>query len=152
LKTSLLPFLLGFVFLAGCRTGRAPVPSQPAPRPDLTELREAVWETELAFAATMADRDHDAFVSFLDEETVFFSGQQPLRGRAAVARAWLPFFQGSTAPFSWEPDVVEPLSSGELALSTGPVLAPDGSRIGRFNSIWRWNGTAWRIVFDRGED
>ena len=122
------------------------------PHPDPAALREAVRRTELAFARTMADRDPEAFASFLDEEAVFFSASGPLRGKAAVATAWRDaYFQEAEAPFSWEPDTVEVLASGDLALSSGPVRAPNGEQVGRFNSIWRWNGEAWRIVFDRGE-
>jgi ketosteroid isomerase-like protein len=107
--------------------------------------------TEQAFAKTMADRDHEAFTSFLAEETVFFGGQGEIRGKAAVAAAWKPFFEGPTAPFSWQPDSVAVLESGTLGLSSGPVNAPDGTRIGTFNSVWRReaDGT-WKIVFDRG--
>ena len=99
----------------------------------------------------MADRDHAAFVSFLAEETVFFSGKGPLRGKKAVADAWKAFYEGAKAPFSWEPDAVEVLDSGRLALSSGPVHDPDGKRVGTFNSVWRREADGqWRIVFDKG--
>ena len=45
----------------------------------LESLTRQVEDTERAFAKTMADRDLEAFESFLAEETVFFSGQTPLR-------------------------------------------------------------------------
>jgi ketosteroid isomerase-like protein len=106
---------------------------------------------ELAFASTMADRDLDAFLTFVSPEAIFFNGDQPLRGRAAVTEAWSAFFEGEQAPFSWRPDVVEVLESGSLALSSGPVFDPDGQQIGRFNSIWRKDADGqWRVVFDRG--
>jgi len=106
---------------------------------------------ESAFAATMADRDLDAFVGFLDAETVFFAGPTELRGAEAVEKAWAPFFEGEAAPFSWQPEVVSVLDSGSLGLTSGPVLDPDGNRIGTFNSIWRLNADGvWKIVFDRG--
>lgn len=106
---------------------------------------------ETAFAATMADRDLDAFASFLDEETVFFTGPTELRGAEAVTEAWAPFFATETAPFSWRPVVVSVLDSGTLGLTSGPVFDPEGNRIGTFNSIWRRNPEGvWRIVFDRG--
>lgn len=98
----------------------------------------------------MADRDHAAFVSFLAEETVFF-GKAPLRGKKAVADGWKAFYEGAKAPFSWEPDAVEVLDSGRLALSSGPVHDPDGKRVGTFNSVWRREADGqWRIVFDKG--
>ena len=105
---------------------------------------------ERSFASTMADRDHAAFTSFLSEEAVFFTGETPARGKHAVAAAWRPFFDGP-APFSWEPDLVEVLESGSLALSTGPVYGPTGDVVGRFNSIWRRESSGqWRVVFDKG--
>lgn len=122
-----------------------------AQRPDPGQLRQQVEDTERAFAATMADRDHNAFTSFLSEETVFFSGEAPLRGKQQVADAWKPYFEGPDAPFSWEPQQVEVLDSGTLALSSGPVLDPDGKLIATFTSIWRLDASGnWRIIFDKG--
>ena len=114
-------------------------------------LREEVLATERAFAKTMADRDHGAFVSFLAAEAVFFSGEQPLRGAEAVAAWWRKYYEGREAPFSWEPAQVEVLDSGTLALSTGPVRDPSGKTVATFTSIWRREGPGkWRIVFDKG--
>jgi ketosteroid isomerase-like protein len=106
---------------------------------------------EIAFATSMADRDLDAFLSFVASEAVFFSGNQPLRGRDAVRAGWAPLFEGPTPPFSWRPDVVEVLASGALAFSSGPVTGADGEVVGRFNSIWRKDPDGvWRVVFDKG--
>ena len=106
---------------------------------------------EIAFAKTMADRDLEAFLSFVSDEAVFFNGNEPLRGRDAIARAWAPFFDGADAPFSWHPDLIEVLESGGLALSSGPVRDVSGAEVGRFNSIWREDADGhWRVVFDKG--
>lgn len=114
------------------------------------ELREQVRQAESGFARTMAERDHAAFVSFLAEEAVFL-GRTALRGRAAVAAGWKPFYQGAEAPFSWEPETVEVAESGTLALSSGPVRDPRGTRVGTFNSVWRREKDgAWKVVFDKG--
>ena len=122
-----------------------------AQQPDPGQLRQQVEDTERAFAATMADRDHNAFTSFLSEETVFFSGEAPLRGKQQVADAWKPYFEGPDAPFSWEPQQVEVLDSGTLALSSGPVRDPDGKLVATFTSIWRLDASGnWRIIFDKG--
>jgi ketosteroid isomerase-like protein len=118
-----------------------------AETPAVTELRA----TEVAFAATMASRDHEAFVSFLADEAVFYAGDAELRGKESVAAAWKAFFSGPDAPFSWRPEVVTVLESGGLGLTSGPVLDPQGQRIGTFNSVWRRVPDAgWEIVFDRG--
>jgi ketosteroid isomerase-like protein len=114
-------------------------------------LEQQVADTERAFAKTMADRDHAAFTRFLADDTVFFSGPVPLRGKAAVAAGWKRFYEGAQAPFSWRPDKVEVLDSGELALSTGPVFDPDGKPVASFTSVWRQvSPGVWRIVFDKG--
>jgi ketosteroid isomerase-like protein len=123
-----------------------------APRPaPSADLRQQVWDTELAFADTMARRDHAAFTAFLSEEAIFFGGAEPLRGKRAVAEGWAPYFDGPAAPFAWEPDTVEVLASGDLALSSGPVIGPNGEQVGRFNSIWRLEPDGWRVVLDKGE-
>ena len=106
---------------------------------------------EIAFAKTMEDRDLDAFLTFVSPEAIFFNGNEPLRGRDAIARGWASFFEGAAAPFSWQPDVVEVLESGRLALSSGPVRGASGEEVGRFNSIWRKDADGqWRVVFDKG--
>jgi len=114
-------------------------------------LREQVRARERAFAKTMADRDHAAFQSFLADEAVFFGRAGATRGKAAVAAEWKPLFESPAAPFSWDPETVEVLDSGTLAISSGPVKRPDGTRSGTFNSIWRREKDGvWRVVFDKG--
>jgi len=115
------------------------------------ELAKQVRDTETAFAQTMAARDFEGFVSFLSNETVFFGGKSILRGKAAVAAAWKPYFVGPDAPFFWGPEKIEVLDSGTLALSTGPVYTPDGKQSGTFSSIWRREAEGkWKIIFDKG--
>lgn len=114
------------------------------------ELKEQVRMAETAFAKTMADRDHAAFVSFLAGEAIFV-GRSARRGKAQVAEGWRPFFEAKAAPFSWAPEAVEVLDSGTLALSSGPVFDPTGKRSGTFNSVWRREKDGrWRIVLDNG--
>jgi ketosteroid isomerase-like protein len=132
------------LLLSGCAL-------QPAAAPEV--LKQQVADTERAFARTMAQRDHAAFTTFLAEETVFFAGDKPLRGKAAVAAAWKPMYEKPEAPFSWEPATVEVLDSGTLALSSGPVRNAAGEQVATFTSIWRQEAPGvWRIVFDKGCD
>ena len=113
-------------------------------------LQQQVIETERAFARSMAERDFEAFLSFLSDEAVFVD-ETPLRGKQNVAAHWKKYYQPPQAPFSWEPRLVEVLESGNLALSTGPVYNADGKHIASFNSVWRQEQPGvWRIVFDIG--
>ena len=117
---------------------------------DLTTLEAEVRTAEQAFAKTMADRDHAAFVSHLAEDAVFI-GREPLRGRDAVAAGWKAYYEGPQAPFSWAPELVVVSAGGTLALSSGPVHDPSGERVGTFNSTWRRDPDGrWRVVFDKG--
>ncbi len=122
-----------------------------SPPPGAADVREQVAAAERAFARTMATREHAAFAAFLSAEAVFVSGDRPLRGAAEVAAAWRTYFEGPEAPFSWEPEVVEVLSSGKLALTSGPVRNAAGRRTATFTSVWRLESDGrWRIVFDKG--
>ena len=119
-------------------------------QPANSALNEAVRAAETAFARTMTERDLEGFASFLSEEAVFV-GNSSLRGRKAIADGWSVFFTEPEAPFSWHPALVEVLESGNLALSSGPVLDPGGKRVGVFNSIWRLESDGeWRVIFDKG--
>ena len=115
----------------------------------LVKLAAEVRAAETAFAKTMADRDLEAFSTHLSDETVFV-GRTVLRGKEAVREGWKKFFAGKTAPFSWQPERVEVLASGTLALSSGPVMDASGKRTGTYNSVWRLEGERWRIVLDNG--
>jgi ketosteroid isomerase-like protein len=123
----------------------APVVPDPAHRADLANQARSA---EIAFAKTMAARDHDAFASHVADEALFFGRKGVLRGKAAVAAGWKPFFEGG-APFSWSPETVEVLASGTLAHSSGPVRDPAGRQIGTFNSIWRREADGSAVVFDK---
>jgi len=82
---------------------------------------------------------------------VFFGRKGEIRGKEAVAAAWKTLYEMPEAPFSWQPESATVLDSGTLGLTSGPVLAPDGSRIGTFNSVWRLESDgSWKVVFDRG--
>ena len=139
--TKLIAGMALAVFAAGA--GAAPLTN--------AQLKQQVTDTERAFAATMRARDHAAFTRFLSEEAVFFGGAAPLRGKQAIAAGWQRFYDTPAAPFSWQPDEVEVLASGALAISSGPVYGAGGKLISRFSSIWRQEAPGqWRIVFDRG--
>ncbi len=115
------------------------------------ELVEQVRRTEAAFAKTLADRDPAAFATFVSREAIFLSNGGASRGAREVMERWKGYFQGPRAPFSWEPEQVQVLDSGKLAMTSGPVRDPSGKRIGTFHSVWRREGKGrWKIVLDNG--
>ena len=145
MKRCLLLLCLSLTALSGC--------SVVALSSESAQLKQQVTAAEVAFAKTMADRDHAAFASFISDEAVFISGGRPVRGKQAIAADWKQFYVSPHAPFSWKPGLVEVLPSGTLAYSTGPVSNPDGKVFARFNSTWRLEAPGvWRVVFDSGSD
>ena len=117
---------------------------------------ESLRRTELAFAASVRDRDQAAFADFIADDAVFV-GSSILRGKAAVVEAWRVFFAPDGPVLDWWPEVVELAEDGHLGLTRGPyeltvesAQQPEVSR-GLFNSVWRLEEDgAWRIVFDAG--
>lgn len=139
--------LLGLACLAPWAAHAAPLPRPP----DLAAITREVLELEQAFAHTMRDRDAAAFATYIADEAIFFTGRQVLRGKAAVLLGWQPFFEGAKPTFSWNAETAEPLATGDLVLSSGPVRDAEGRWVSRFNSIWRRGPDGrWQVVFDKG--
>ncbi|HLK71827.1 MAG TPA: nuclear transport factor 2 family protein [Steroidobacteraceae bacterium] len=137
--------------LQGTTAAPGASPAEAQAQVALQQATTLVIATERAFAATMAQRNFKGFLAFLSPDAVFFSGSTVEHGPVQIAEQWAPYFQGRRAPFAWQPDDVQVLPDGKLALSTGPVLQ-DGRIVGRFNSVWRLEGSGiWHIVFDKGE-
>jgi ketosteroid isomerase-like protein len=127
--------------LAGTLVGQTPT----------ADLKRQVFAAESSFAASMAERNLAAFASHVSPEAIFFGDTTVMRGKEEVLARWRGFFTDANAPFSWRPDVIEVLSSGRLALSSGPVFDPKGKKVGSFNSIWRREQDGrWKIIFDKG--
>jgi uncharacterized protein (TIGR02246 family) len=121
------------------------------PDPSNTDLLEQVRQSELAFAATMANRNLHAFASFIADDAVFINGGQPLRGRDAIVQHWERFFTGPSAPFSWEPAIVEVAAGGTLGYTEGPVTLASGSSTTRFYTTWQRQALGgWLVIFDNG--
>ena len=115
------------------------------------DLKQQVTNAEIAFAKTMANRDHAAFSKLIADDAIFFAGKRPIRGGDEVKKAWKGFYEGPVAPFSWAPEIVEVLPSGDLAISSGPVKDPDGKVVATFTSIWRRDADGrWKVIFDKG--
>jgi ketosteroid isomerase-like protein len=109
-----------------------------------------VRAAETAFAQSMADRDFAAFASFIADDAIFVNGTRPRNGKAAILAAWEEYFTGPV-PFSWRPETVVVLATGQLAQTKGPVFDPAGNHILEFRSTWRREADGeWKIVFDDG--
>lgn len=113
-------------------------------------VRAQVEARELSFAASMANRDLEAFEAHLAEGAIFLGEQGTLRGREAILAHWKSYFETPEPPFEWEPDQSEVHESLSIAYTSGPVRSPAGSQLGRFNTVWHLEGGEWKVVFDKG--
>ena len=133
---------------AGTATAQAGWPGADEIARRIEEARAA----ETAFAAAFAARDVAGFRRLLAPDTIWM-GKAPLHGPEAVMAAWNGYLTSPKPPFSWSPDLVLVLPSGDLARTTGPVLNAEGKTVSRFQSIWRRKSDGvWEIVFDFGTD
>ncbi len=115
------------------------------------QLKAQVIEREKAFAQTMQDRNFQAFSGFISEEAIFYHGHSPLIGKDRVLENWSYYYKSKKPPFSWSPSKVEVLESGQLAISSGPVLDENGKCISEYTSVWRLDSDKqWRVIFDKG--
>lgn len=131
--------------------GVAAAPSWPA-ADEIARRVEEARAAETAFAAAFAARDVAGFRRLLAPDTIWM-GKAPLHGPDAVMQAWNGLLTSAKPPFSWLPDLVLVLPSGDLARTTGPVLDPEGKITARFQSVWRRKPTGgWEIVFDFGTE
>jgi len=128
------------------RTARSPAESH-----DVATLENELRAAETAFANAFAEGDMEAFTQFVAEEAVFFSGAEPLRGRAAIVEAWTHLRgEGEAPPFTWEPERVAVEAKGIHGLSTGPVYSPDGQWIATFVSTRKRTAEGWQVLLDTG--
>jgi ketosteroid isomerase-like protein len=110
-------------------------------------------EAETGFAKSMADRDFEAFGSYIDEQAVFINGGKPLRGKQEILDHWQAFFVEVEAPFVWKPVIAEVSAANGLGYTEGPVQLANGSTIATFYSTWQLKSDGkWKVVFDNGYD
>jgi ketosteroid isomerase-like protein len=141
MKRSILLATMAMLSVSPCLLGQVPAAA----------LKRQVFVAESSFAASMAQRDLEAFAAHVSSEAIFFGDTAIMRGKRAVIEGWRRFFEKPAAPFSWKPEVIEVLPSGHLAISNGPVFDPAGKKIGNFSSIWRREPDgSWQIIFDKG--
>ena len=114
-----------------------------------------VWQRELGFAKSVADRDPVAFAGFIHRDAAFGVGRTPTVGREAIVQEWQGIIDGSALKLEWYPDTVTVGGDGDIAYSSGPGLFQDPKtgayRRSRFGSVWQRDSDGqWRVVFDDG--
>ena len=119
-----------------------------------------IWDPQTRFKIMFEIEAHAAdkmaelgVIPKLAADTIWLNGKTPLHGPDAVMGVWSKYFEAPKAPFSWAPDLVVVLPSGDLAQSSGPVTNLEGRVFARFQSVWRrLPAGGWEIVFDQGAE
>lgn len=120
-------------------------------------ISQEVICAETAFSRAAELRDKALFLSFVDPDARFVSGEVS-RGRAEIGEAWAVFFETDGPQIRWRSRVVAISSDGRLALSRGPYrtvsVDVNGERFeswGSFISTWRLGADGkWKVLFDTG--
>jgi len=109
-------------------------------------------DTELAFAASMAARDHAAFASFLADDAVFLNGGRgELRGKGRDHRVLEALLQRAASAVLVGGPIASRCSIRVARLFHRGVAAPDGQGVrALLFHLAREASDAWRIVFDDG--
>ena len=154
-QTDLSRSLSVTVVLVSGFLGAVPMAAEKPEMPDggsaeIGLLEDQLREAEIAFAASFAEGDMEAFAGFLDEFAVFMGRSTPLKGKEAIVERWTRMRGTGEAPFGWRPERVAIEASGQLGMSTGPVLASDGTWLSSFVSTWKRTPEGWRVVLDVG--
>ena len=118
---------------------------------------DSMVANERAFAAmALASGTKAAFLHYLAEDAVVFQPTATNGRKAWEARP------ESRATLLWEPAFGQVASSGEMGYTTGPwefrpapdssgaPATPDRYAFGHFNSVWKKQHGAWRVVADIG--
>jgi ketosteroid isomerase-like protein len=151
MKPLTLALLLAAPLAAQTRSGSTS-PANP-------QAAAAIVDADRAFAKSVADKNREAFLSFIADVSTFNGGTpDEIRGRDAVWNEWKGFFGVNGPTLTWEPTHAEVLGSGDLGYSVGRSVTrrrtPDGNvaeRRGEYLTVWRKQADGrWKVVFDSG--
>jgi ketosteroid isomerase-like protein len=135
------------------------VPALHAQRLDLQGAAAEIVKADAAFARSVADKNRDAFLSFLAEATTFGGGTpNELHGRDAVMKEWGEFFTADGPTLTWQPTKGEVIGAGDLGYTIGRSVfrrkAADGTvteRHGQYVTVWKKEADgSWKVIFDTG--
>lgn len=145
----LIGTLLSFVVPGGAR----------AQAPDLQAEASRIVQADAAFAKSVADKDRQAFLTFLSGVTTFNGGSpNEVHGRDAVMKQWSVFFEPDGPALTWVPIKGEVIGAGDLGYTVGRSVsrrkAADGTiteRHGQYLTVWtKEDDGSWKVIFDTG--
>ncbi len=134
-------------------------PHPHAQAPSADPAVQQIMKADADFAAAVASRNREQFLSFIADTTTFNGGTPgEIHGRDAVMQDWADFFTPDGPTLSWSPTHGEVIGAGDLGYTVGTSVSRGKNaagamteRHGSYLTVWRKqrDGT-WRVVFDTG--
>ena len=154
---SRLLFVVSALVLLASRCS-APPPPPPPPGPDLAAEERAIRAADGRWLKATQARDAAGEAAVLaSDATIFREHVDPLVGPAAYqAYEEKLYKENPKAASSWTTDMITIATSGEIAVQTGTFaiagLGPkgDGKDAGKFVTVWKKVGGAWKVAYDIG--
>ncbi|MBS1819668.1 MAG: DUF4440 domain-containing protein [Acidobacteria bacterium] len=118
-----------------------------------------IVQADRDFAASVAQRNRERFLSFIADATTFNGGTAgEVHGRDAVLKDWADFFNPDGPTLSWSPTHGDVVGAGDVGYTTGTAVlrgkGPNGAPIERHSeyvTVWRrQKDGSWKVVFDTG--
>jgi ketosteroid isomerase-like protein len=120
----------------------------------LKTAEAAMLKADRDFNQAMAERDMKRFLSFVAEDATFNTD----RGRAAISKAWAPFFAPDGPKLTWGPTKAEALVGADIGITIGSwerrTKAADGAMKttkGQYLTVWqKQKDGSWQATYDNG--
>ncbi len=120
---------------------------------------QQIMRADADFAASVASRNRERFLSFIAETTTFNGGTPgEIHGPDAVMQEWAGFFAPDGPTLTWAPTHGEVIGAGDLGYTVGTSTTRGKNaagvlteRHGSYLTVWRKQRDGrWLVVFDTG--
>jgi uncharacterized protein (TIGR02246 family) len=156
MRFRLYPLAAVLAVLAGACA--APAPQPPPPQPDLAAEERAIRDADDRWLKANQAKDAAAEAAVMASDAMVFRAHvDPIAGPAAYQAFEEKFFKDNPkAGGGWTTDSITVAASGDIAVQTGTYtstgLGPkgDGKDAGKFVTVWKKTGGAWKVAYDIG--
>jgi ketosteroid isomerase-like protein len=158
-----IAFLLVLLFMVSCSQKEKSAQTEPAYKKevtsqveDISKLKDAVEQTELAFSKMAGEKGiTEAFYHFADDNAVLMRRNSLVKGKEAIKEFYLQSGLDN-AKLEWAPSFVDVASSGDMAYTYGNYnltmqdsTGETQSASGIFHTVWkRQEDGSWKYVWD----
>jgi ketosteroid isomerase-like protein len=154
---SRLLLVVSLVSLVAVRCA-APAPPPPPPGPDLAAEERAIRAADAQWLKASQAKDAAGEAAVIASDAmVYRANENPIAGPAAFqAYAEKTYKENPKMSGGWTTDKITVAASGDMAVQTGTYnlegLGPKGDvkDAGKFVTVWKKVGGAWKVAYDVG--